>query len=453
MTKAGGEFPETEALHLLKHRVRPGIDPGAALKAKYLPEVAAGSAGNSPLGKKDAVGLLGSMVSGYAVDYLVELLTEADVAAEAVAALSRLVHIYDQFDRVAQLSDEGVVAARELIELWAHQSWLAAASTIPEEISVRLFRAEGETTTDDLSPAGDVSTRVDIPLHAQAMLKFGKGSVSPDEYGVTGPMKLLSDLKDSSARLAFCGDIVGTGSSRASATNSLMWHFGTELLGYPNRRTGAICIARQFAPIFLNTQRDYGALPIVADVDGLTTGQNVTLHTAEGVLTCDGQPDRKFKFATDESLLEARIGGRINVVLGRQLTRRAQQYLARTSGSTVESASRDASMAYTLAQKIVGRASGCAGVAPGDYCEPSVSAIALPDDAGPSTADELSDLGCRSFGSACNPSAIRWHIRRLRILTCRKRSLTSSKAEEVLSCDPGMESFILGSTSSSCLTR
>ncbi|WP_444633985.1 aconitase family protein [Cupriavidus oxalaticus] len=391
-------FPARDAVDLLRLRVRPGIDPGAALKAKFLWEVASGACQSDLLDRKEAVRWLGLMVSGYAVDYLVDLLTDEKVCEKAVFSLGKLVHIYDQFETVQQFADDGVESARELMELWACESWLVA-TPIPEQMVVRLLRAEGETTTDDLSPAGDVSTRVDVPLHAQAMLKFGKGSVIPDKYGVTGPMKLLDELKGSGSQLAFCGDIVGTGSSRASATNSLMWHFGVDLLGYPNRRTRAVCIARQFAPIFLNTQRDYGALPVLADVDGLRTGQDLVLHTHDGIMTSAGMRDRTFSFGSSQTLLEARAGGRINLVLGRQLTNRARRYLALGSANTTAPLASCSSMAYTQAKKIVGRATGRAGVSPGEYCEPKISTIALPDDAGPSTADELSDLGCRRFGS------------------------------------------------------
>ncbi|WP_372387336.1 bifunctional aconitate hydratase 2/2-methylisocitrate dehydratase [Xanthomonas axonopodis] len=397
---SGDELPPDVALALLHDRVRPGLDAGAAVKARFLWEVAAGDRHARFLDRADAVAALGAMTSGYCVDYLVDLLARPDVGEAAAQAMSRLVHVYGQFDRVAALAEQRVQPARTLLALWASESWLAVRPSLPSEIQLTVFRAHGEVTTDDLSPGGDVSTRVDVPLHARAMLKFGKGDLLADERGVVGPMALITRMRSQRGRLGFCADIVGTGSSRASATNSLMWHFGEDIPGSPNRRTRAICIARQYAPIFLNTQRDYGALPVLADVGALEMGQEITIHTDCGVITASGKPDITFTFGAQETLTEARAGGRINLVLGRKLSERARSCLAGESGQVISLPTGRKGVAFTQAQKIVGRAIGRPGVLPGENCEPRMSAIALPDDAGPSTADELSDLGCTQFESA-----------------------------------------------------
>ncbi|WP_170948411.1 bifunctional aconitate hydratase 2/2-methylisocitrate dehydratase [Bordetella genomosp. 5] len=393
------ELPPGTARALLMNGVRPGLDPGAAVKAKFLKEIAAGERVIREFTPQAAVFALGSMISGHCVDYLVELLPHPEVGDAAALAMSKLVHVYGQFDRITQFADQGVESAKSLLAWWEHESWFFARASLPTEFTLTLFRVAGEVTTDDLSPAGDVSTRVDVPLHARAMLKFGKGTVAPDLHGVTGPMTLLERMRSRGDRLGFCTDIVGTGSSRASATNSLMWHFGEDLPGQPNRRTRAVCIARQFAPIFLNTQRDYGALPIIADVSALEMGQVITIHTQRRTITAMGKADIRFAFGADDTLMEARAGGRINLVLGRKLTERARAFLAKGRDSVVSLPARQAPSAYSQAQKIVGKAVGRMGVGPGDYCEPRMSAIALPDDAGPSTADELSDLGCQRFES------------------------------------------------------
>lgn len=399
-------------LSLLLHRVRPGLDPAAGVKARFLNDIATGVRSHPLFGPYQAVQALGSMKSGFAVDYLVELLAHPRLGSHALAELAGMVHLYDAFDRVCKLAADGLPAAGKLLVAWASESWLKVGAEVPMVTHGVAFYAPGVTTTEDLSPASEVATRTDVPLHAQAMFKFGKGDIQPDEVGKRGPLTLIDTLKARGAQVIFCGDLVGVGSSRASATNSLMWHFGVDIDGQPNKRRGGITLAGQFAPIFLNAQRDYGVLPLVADISGLALGDAITIDLRDQTLAVAGKGTRSLNLSDPESLHEVRAGGRLNYRLGKLLTAKALAYLDPTDeAKRATSPPLTEGGPFTLAQKMVGKAIGRAGVKPGDYCEPKVSTIAMPDDAGPVAAEELNDLGCSKFGvdlvvqSFCHTSA------------------------------------------------
>lgn len=389
-------------LKLLAHRVPPGVDDAAQVKASFLASVARGERNPEGLDRYEAVRLLGTMVGGYNVEALVGLLEDAAVAADAADALSKIILIYDKFEDVAALARSGNPFALDVVNRWAAAEWLHCAPETPSTLPVVIFKVPGETNTDDLSPATDVSTRQDIPLHALAMLKFPRDGVVPDEPGVRGPMRQLAGLRETGRQIAYCGDLVGTGSSRMSATNNIMWHSGYDLPYVPDKRTRGISFAGKFAPIFLNTLQDSGALPIETRVDDLETGDLVTIHFDGLVLSVEGKEDRPFSLPSDTTLEEFRVGGRINYLLGRRLTERACDFQNPNGSRATGTRRKDVTKGYTLAQKIVGRACGLPdgiGVLPGEYCEPAISSVASPDDAGPLTALELKNLGCLKFAA------------------------------------------------------
>lgn len=398
-----GMAEQAEWVEAVAQRVLPGVDEAAKVKADFLYRVACGSLTVPALTPAKACSLLGTMVGGYAVQALVKLLDVELMADLAGQALSRMTFVFDNFNDVTARADRGHPAARAVINAWAEADWFNSRPEVPRKIDLVVFKVEGETMTDDLSPATDVSTRPDIPLHALTMLKHGRMGVVPDEPGVRGPLAQLDLLRMGGRRIVYAGDIVGTGSSRKSAVNSLIWHTGDDIPFVPNRRTGGVCLAGQFAPIFFNTYEDAGGLPIEMDVGGLYTGDLVTLLPHEGMLL-RGAQEIESPLRNAVLLDEFRAGGRIALIVGRALTAKAREHLGLSASRVfqIPAAPRATSKGFTLAQKLVGRACGLAedeGIVPGSYCEPRVGTVGSPDTTGPLTRSELKDLACLSFGA------------------------------------------------------
>lgn len=387
---------------LIANRVPPGVDEAAEVKAKFLEDIALQEAESPLLSRAEAVSMLGGMRGGFNVAPLVSLLEDPELCDEAVRALEHTLHVYDAFDDVAKLVKEGNAAAQRLMELWAAATWFTLRPDLPDSRRYTVFKVTGEITTDDLSPAGDAWSRPDIPLHALAMFKNSRDGLTADEDGVRGPMKLIAELKKKGDPVLFAGDVVGTGSSRKSATNSLLYHFGEELPGVPNKKGGGLVIGGKIAPIFYNTLEDSGALPLEADVSALETGLSVNVNFNSGTVTDD---DGKvlLSFGIKDSLRqEVRAGGRINLIIGRALTRRACEFLGCEIPDVVKGSAEVCNIenkGFTRAQKIVGLACGCKGVRPGQYVEVKVTTVGSQDTTGPMTRDELKDLACLKFSA------------------------------------------------------
>ena len=389
---------EAVLFNLIANRVPPGVDEAAQVKAAFLYDLATGAKDSPVIAADQAVELLGQMKGGYNVAPLIELLKDSELAADAVAALEHTLMVYDAFDQVAQLAQSGNAKAQDLIGRWAAATWFTSRPALPESQDYTVFKVTGEITTDDLSPASDAWSRPDIALHARAMFKNSREGLSADEEGVTGPMKLIAELKAKELPVTFVGDVVGTGSSRKSATNSVLYHFGAEIEGVPNKKAGGLVLGSKIAPIFYNTLEDSGALPIELDVTQMNMGDTITVNYAQGIVTKDGAQIASFKLRP--SLVdEVRAGGRIPLIIGRALTARACAFLGQEIPPVF--AATDSAPAstqgYTRAQKIVGRACGRVGVRPGEYVEVKVTTVGSQDTTGPMTRDELKDLACLKF--------------------------------------------------------
>ncbi|MDT3663986.1 MAG: bifunctional aconitate hydratase 2/2-methylisocitrate dehydratase [Anaerobiospirillum sp.] len=389
---------EAVLFNLIANRVPPGVDEAAQVKAAFLYDLATGAKDSPVIAADQAVELLGQMKGGYNVAPLIELLKDPELAADAVAALEHTLMVYDAFDQVAQLAKSGNAKAQDLIGRWAAATWFTSRPALPESQDYTVFKVTGEITTDDLSPASDAWSRPDIALHARAMFKNSREGLSADEEGVTGPMKLIAELKAKDLPVTFVGDVVGTGSSRKSATNSVLYHFGAEIEGVPNKKAGGLVLGSKIAPIFYNTLEDSGALPIELDVTQMNMGDTITVNYAQGIVTKDGAQIASFKLRP--SLVdEVRAGGRIPLIIGRALTARACAFLGQEIPPVF--AATDSAPAstqgYTRAQKIVGRACGRVGVRPGEYVEVKVTTVGSQDTTGPMTRDELKDLACLKF--------------------------------------------------------
>ena len=389
---------EAVLFNLIANRVPPGVDEAAQVKAAFLYDLATGAKDSPVIAADQAVELLGQMKGGYNVAPLIELLKDSELAADAVAALEHTLMVYDAFDQVAQLAQSGNAKAQDLIGRWAAATWFTSRPALPESQDYTIFKVTGEITTDDLSPASDAWSRPDIALHARAMFKNSREGLSADEEGVTGPMKLIAELKAKELPVTFVGDVVGTGSSRKSATNSVLYHFGAEIEGVPNKKAGGLVLGGKIAPIFYNTLEDSGALPIELDVTQMNMGDTITVNYAQGIVTKDGAQISSFKLRP--SLVdEVRAGGRIPLIIGRALTARACAFLGQEIPPVF--AATDSAPAstqgYTRAQKIVGQACGRVGVRPGEYVEVKVTTVGSQDTTGPMTRDELKDLACLKF--------------------------------------------------------
>ncbi|MDE2607172.1 MAG: bifunctional aconitate hydratase 2/2-methylisocitrate dehydratase, partial [Burkholderiales bacterium] len=365
-----------------------------------------------------ATELLGTMVGGYNVKPLIDLLDDAEVAPIAADGLKKTLLMFDYFHDVAEKAKAGNAFAREVVQSWADAEWFTSRPEVAQKITLTVFKVPGETNTDDLSPAPDAWSRPDIPLHAMAMLKNSRAGAAfkPEEEGKRGPIQFIEDLKKKGHQVAYVGDVVGTGSSRKSATNSVIWMTGQDIPFVPNKRFGGVTLGGKIAPIFYNTQEDSGALPIEVDVSALEMGDVIDVLPYEGQVQKDGKVVASFSLKSDVLLDEVRAGGRINLIIGRSLTAKAREFLG-LGHSTVfrlPKAPVDTGRGYTLAQKMVGRACGLPagkGIRPGTYCEPRMTTVGSQDTTGPMTRDELKDLACLGFSadmvmqSFCHTSA------------------------------------------------
>lgn len=383
-------------LDLISNRVPPGVDEAAYVKAGFLSALAKGETESPLIDRKHATELLGTMLGGYNISTLVELLEDAELGAEAAKQLSHTLLMFDAFHDVAEKADNGNANAKQVLQSWADGEWFTAKPEIPEQLTVSVFKVPGETNTDDLSPAQDAWSRPDIPLHAKAMYK------NPRD-GVTDAAAQIAELEALGHPVALVGDVMGTGSSRKSATNSVLWYIGDDIPHIPNKRDGGVCIGGKIAPIFFNTMEDAGALPFECDVDNLNTGDVIDINVYKGQITRHegGELVTEFELKTDVLLDEVRAGGRIPLIIGRGLTQRAREHLNLGPSDLFRSpvTGADTGKGYTLAQKMVGKACGVEGVRPGSYCEPRMTTVGSQDTTGPMTRDELKDLACLGFSA------------------------------------------------------
>ncbi|HEX5687368.1 MAG TPA: bifunctional aconitate hydratase 2/2-methylisocitrate dehydratase [Ideonella sp.] len=401
---------EAFLLDLLTHRVPPGVDDAAKVKASFLAAVAHGDIKVGLISKAKATELLGTMVGGYNVHPLIELLDDAEVAGVAATALKKTLLMFDFFNDVAEKAKAGNTKAKEVIQSWADAEWFTSRHEVDKKITATVFKVPGETNTDDLSPAPDAWSRPDIPLHYLAMLKNTRegAAFKPEEDGKRGPMQFIEDLKKKGHVVAYVGDVVGTGSSRKSATNSVIWATGEDIPFVPNKRFGGVTLGGKIAPIFFNTQEDSGSLPIEVDVSKLEMGDVIDILPYDGKIVKNGETVAEFKLKSDVLFDEVRAGGRINLIIGRSLTTKAREFLGLPASTTfrLPKAPVDTGKGYTLAQKMVGRACGLPvengqqkGIRPGTYCEPKMTTVGSQDTTGPMTRDELKDLACLGFSA------------------------------------------------------
>ncbi len=384
---------------LLENRIPPGVDQAAYVKAAFLADIAKGKAASPLITPQRAVELLGTMQGGYNVEPLIELLDSKELGQTAAEALKHTLLIFDAFHDVEDKAKAGNELAKEVIQSWADGEWFTSRPDLPEKMTLTVFKVTGETNTDDLSPAQDAWSRPDIPLHANAMLKNARDGINPDAEGEIGPMKQIADIKAKGNPVAYVGDVVGTGSSRKSATNSVIWHFGDDIPNVPNKRAGGVCIGLNIAPIFFNTMEDSGALPIECDPSKMGMGDVIDLYPFEGKVEKDGEVISEFKLRSQVLLDEVRAGGRIPLIIGRGLTEKARGSLGLGDSDLFRKPEQpaDNGKGYTLAQKLVGKACGLEGVRPGMYCEPKMTTVGSQDTTGPMTRDELKDLACLGF--------------------------------------------------------
>ncbi|APG25377.1 bifunctional aconitate hydratase 2/2-methylisocitrate dehydratase [Syntrophotalea acetylenica] len=381
---------EALLVDLLENRISPGVDPSAQVKAEFLGRILGGVASSPLIGREDAIRLLGAMLGGYNIAPLMAALRDDQLASRAASALSGLILVYDAFEDIQKLAAENVFA-RQVIESWARADWFHSRPEIPARLRVKIFKVEGEINTDDFSPAGDAWSRPDIPLHALSM----------GHSRFVGGIETIARWRREGHQIAFAGDVVGTGSSRKSACNSLLWHIGEDIPGVPNKRRGGVIIGGAIAPIFFNTAQDSGALPIRADVDRVAHGDEVIIEPLAGrILDAEGKLLTTFDLSPNTLPDEYRAGGRIPLIIGRALTDRARKALDLEPASFFTRPDNPVpppDQAYTLAQKLVGRACGLPGVLPGTACEPRMTTVGSQDTTGPMTADELKELACLKF--------------------------------------------------------
>ena len=402
-----GDANADKLVELLSHRVPPGVDEAAYVKASYLSAVALGEVDASLITPVRAVELLGTMQGGYNVGTLIKLLSssDAELCDTAAEQLKHTLLVFDAFHDIADLHNAGNAAATSVLESWAAAEWYTSKPDVPDKITVTVFKVTGETNTDDLSPAQDAWSRPDIPLHALAMLKNSREGIEPEVDGEIGPLTQMEELMKKGHPLAYVGDVVGTGSSRKSATNSVLWFMGEDIPYVPNIKSGGVCIGGKIAPIFFNTMEDSGALPIEMDVSNLNTGDVIDIYPKEGEVVdsaCD-EVVAKFDLKTNVLLDEVRAGGRIPLIIGRGLTSKARVALGRdASVSDIFAMPIDPEnqpKGFSLAQKMVGKACGVEGIPPGMYCEPTMTTVGSQDTTGPMTRDELKSLSCLGFGA------------------------------------------------------
>ncbi|MGK0523208.1 MAG: aconitate hydratase 2/2-methylisocitrate dehydratase [Pseudomonadales bacterium] len=394
---------EETLVDLLENRIPPGVDEAAYVKAAFLTAIVKGEAQSPLLNKQKAVQLLGMMQGGYNIETLVDLLDDSELAELAGEQLKRTLLMFDAFNDVKDKMDAGNAVAKSVVESWANGEWFTKKNKVPESTKMVVFKVTGETNTDDLSPAPDAWSRPDIPLHARAAYKMERDGLKPEEQGVTGPMSQIDEIKAKGLPVAFVGDVVGTGSSRKSATNSVLWFFGDDIPGVPNKRAGGVCIGNKVAPIFFNTMEDAGALVFEAPVDNMNMGDVIEIRPYEGkILNEAGETISEFEFKSDVILDEVQAGGRIPLIIGRGLTAKARAALnlGATDMFRLPNDPEAGTKGFTLGQKMVGKACGLEegqGVRPGTYCEPYMTTVGSQDTTGPMTRDELKDLACLGF--------------------------------------------------------
>ncbi len=394
---------ESLLLDLLANRIPPGVDEAAYVKAGFLAAVTKGEAVSPILSAQSAVELLGTMQGGYNIQPLIDLLDDAVLAPIATKALSHTLLLFDAFHDVQHKLEAGNSYARQVMESWANAEWFLSRPKLADKITLTVFKVSGETNPDDLSPAQDAWSRPDIPLHALAMLKNSRPGITADQEGVVGPIQTLDALKAKGFPLVYVGDVVGTGSSRKSATNSVLWFMGDDIPNVPNKRAGGFVLGGKIAPIFFNTMEDAGALPIELDVSKMNTGDVIDIYTYEGKVTVHGSDEvlATFELKTEVLLDEVRAGGRIPLIVGRGLTDKARDMLGLPFSDVFKRSQpvADSGKGYTLAQKMVGKACGVDGIRPGTYCEPKMTTVGSQDTTGPMTRAELKDLACLGFSA------------------------------------------------------
>ncbi|WP_323842440.1 MULTISPECIES: bifunctional aconitate hydratase 2/2-methylisocitrate dehydratase [unclassified Moraxella] len=399
---------EAYLVDLLENRVPAGVDQAAYVKAAFLNAVVKGEATSPLVSKERAVYLLGTMLGGYNVAPLVNLLDDSELGGLAADALKKTLLVFDAFHDVEEKAKAGNANAKAVLESWAKGEWFTSRPDVPAEMTITVFKVTGETNTDDLSPAQDAWSRPDIPLHANAMLKNARDGIVPEKNGEVGPLGQIKELIAKGNPVAYVGDVVGTGSSRKSATNSVLWFFGDEIPHIPNKKDGGVCLGGKIAPIFFNTMEDAGALPIELDVSEMNMGDEVTLKIDHATATVtafkEGEQIAQSKLKTPVLLDEVRAGGRINLIIGRNLTSKAREALDLPPSDLFRTPEQpaDSGKGFTLAQKMVGRACGLPegqGIRPGTYCEPKMTTVGSQDTTGPMTRDELKDLACLGFSS------------------------------------------------------
>ncbi|PNH81685.1 bifunctional aconitate hydratase 2/2-methylisocitrate dehydratase [Vibrio diazotrophicus] len=402
-------------LDLLENRIPPGVDEAAYVKAGFLTAIVKGDVTSPLVSRAKAAKLLGTMQGGYNIEPLVSLLDDAELASIAAEALSHTLLMFDAFYDVEEKAKAGNEFAKQVLQSWADAEWFLSRPALQEKITLTVFKVTGETNTDDLSPAPDAWSRPDIPVHALAMLKNERDGINPDQPGSIGPIKQIEALKEKGHQLVYVGDVVGTGSSRKSATNSVLWFMGDDIPFVPNKRAGGYVLGGKIAPIFFNTMEDAGALPIEVDVSKMNMGDVIDVYPFEGKV-CNhetGEVLATFKLKTDVLIDEVRAGGRIPLIVGRGLTDKARQSLGLSASDVFRRPVpvADSGKGFTLAQKMVGKACGVEGIRPGTYCEPKMTTVGSQDTTGPMTRDELKDLACLGFSadlvmqSFCHTSA------------------------------------------------
>ncbi|SUA59055.1 bifunctional aconitate hydratase 2/2-methylisocitrate dehydratase [Oligella urethralis] len=391
---------------LLTHRVPAGVDDAAKVKASYLAALAFGEEKTPLISPEKATELLGTMLGGFNIAPLVKLLDNEQLAPIAANALKNTLLMFDAFHDVREKAEAGNQFAKEVLQSWADAEWFTSRPAVPESLKITVFKVPGETNTDDLSPAPDATTRPDIPLHALAMLKNKRpdASFEPEEDGKRGPVQFIENLKEKGNLVAYVGDVVGTGSSRKSATNSVLWFTGEDIPFVPNKRFGGVCLGGKIAPIFYNTMEDAGALPIELDVSKMEMGDEIELRPYEGKALKNGEVIAEFKVKSDVLFDEVQAGGRIPLIIGRGLTAKAREALGLAPSNVFRLPEQpaDTGKGFTLAQKMVGRACGLPegqGIRPGTYCEPRMTSVGSQDTTGPMTRDELKDLACLGFSA------------------------------------------------------
>jgi aconitate hydratase 2/2-methylisocitrate dehydratase len=397
---------EKTLVDLITYRVPAGVDDAAKVKASYLAAVAHGTEKCTLISRQQATQLLGTMLGGYNISPMIDLLDDADaaVAQEAAKGLKFTLLMFDQFHDVQEKAEKGNAHAKAVLQSWADAEWFTSRPEVPQSIKLTVFKCAGEINTDDLSPAPDAWSRPDIPLHAIAMHKNARPGITPEEDGKRGPVKFIEELKAKGNLVAYVGDVVGTGSSRKSATNSVLWWTGEDIPFVPNKRFGGVCLGGKIAPIFYNTMEDSGALPIELDVSQMGMGDVIELRPYDGKALKDGKVVADFTLKSEVLFDEVRAGGRIPLIVGRGLTGKARAALGLPASTVfrLPQAPVDSGKGFTLAQKMVGRAVGLPegkGVRPGTYCEPKMTSVGTQDTTGPMTRDELKDLACLGFSS------------------------------------------------------